>query len=154
MILVPVGTHIEPACEDSLRALERRGYEVRRVRGYSAIDQGRCQMATDALHDGFEETLWIDSDIGFQPSDVERLRQNELPLCSAIYPKKGKRELASHALPGTEQLTFGKAGGLTEILYAATGFLHVRREVYETIRTKLKLPTCKAAGAVFPAADY
>jgi hypothetical protein len=142
VILVPVGTHIEPACEESLAALERRGYEVRRVRGYSAIDQGRCQMATDALKDGFEETMWIDSDVGFHPNDVERLRRNNLPLCCGIYPKKGKRELASHAFPGTQQMIFGKGGGPTEILYAATGFLHVRRVVYETIQRELKLPIC------------
>ena len=29
-----------------------------------------------------------------------------------------------------------------EILYAATGFLHVRREVYLTIQQKLDLPVC------------
>jgi hypothetical protein len=27
---------------------------------------------TDALRDGFEETLWIDSDIGFHPDAIER----------------------------------------------------------------------------------
>ena len=30
----------------------------------------------------------------------------------------------------------GKGGGLIEILYAAAGFLHVRRKVYETIRQR------------------
>jgi hypothetical protein len=32
---------------------------VRRVGGYAAIDQGRNQMATDVLLDGYEETMWI-----------------------------------------------------------------------------------------------
>ena len=50
--------------------------------------------------------------------------------------------LAMHAMPGTSQLVFGQKGGLHEILYAATGFLHVRREVYETMQQKLSLPTC------------
>src|SRR5690606_31893512 len=31
-------------------------------------------------------------------------------------------------------------GGLHEMLYAATGFLHVRRKVYETIQCRLPLP--------------
>ena len=73
-ILVPVGSHIEAECERSLVELERRGYIVRRVEGYAAIDQGRSQMATDALRDGFEELLWIDSDMGFDPDEVDRLR--------------------------------------------------------------------------------
>ena len=47
---------VVPACEEGLAELERRGYTVRRVRGYSAIDQGRNQMATNAMADGFDET--------------------------------------------------------------------------------------------------
>jgi len=85
VVLVPVQSAIEPACEAALVALERRGYAVRRVRGYAAIDQGRNQMATDALRDGFEETMWIDSDIAFDPNDIERLRAHRLPIVSAIY---------------------------------------------------------------------
>ena len=33
---------------------------------------------------------------------------------------------------------------MIEILYAATGFLHTRREVYEAIRERCNLPTCNA----------
>ena len=93
-ILTPVATHIEPACEKGLSELEKRGHKVWRVRGYSAIDQARCQIASDAIAAGAEETLWIDSDIAFNPDDVERVRALDLPLVAGIYPKKCKRELA------------------------------------------------------------
>ena len=142
VILVPVGGHIVPACEDALKELERRGYEVRRTRGYAAIDQGRNQMATDALRDGFEETMWIDSDIGFDPDAVDKLRASDVPIVCGIYAKKGKKEVACYVMPNTKKLTFGKKGGLTEILYAATGFLLVRRQAYETIQKELDLPVC------------
>jgi hypothetical protein len=33
---MPVGGSIEPGCDDALRELERPGYVVWRVRGYSA----------------------------------------------------------------------------------------------------------------------
>ena len=52
VILVPFSSTIIPPCERALEELERRGYDVRRVGGYAAIDQGRNQMATDALLDG------------------------------------------------------------------------------------------------------
>lgn len=142
VILVPVQSWIEHQCETSLQELEKRGYPVWRIRGYAAIDQGRNQMATDALRQGFEETMWIDADIGFSVEDVEKLRKHNLPISSGIYPKKGQRRVASSLLPGTNQITFGKQGGLIEIQYAATGFLHVRREVYEMIQDKLSLPVC------------
>jgi hypothetical protein len=142
VVLVPYTTGIVPQSERALQELERRGYDVRRVGGYAAIDQGRSQMATDALINGYEETMWIDSDVDFHPDGVDRLRSHGLPICCGIYPQKGKRALASHVMPGTPKLVFGQGGGLTEILYAGAGFLHVRREVYLTIQRELGLPMC------------
>lgn len=142
VILVPHGGQIVSGCEDSLRVLERRGYTVRRVRGYSQIDVARNEIASKAMLDGFLETIWIDSDIGFHPDAVEKLRAHDLPIVCGVYPKKGKREFAISALPGTERLVFGERGGLYEIQYAATGFLLVRRQVYLDIQFKLGLPLC------------
>jgi hypothetical protein len=142
VILVPFATHIHPACDEGLRDLERRGYSVRRVGGYAAIDQGRSQMATDALRAGFEETMWIDADIGFHPDSVDRLRSHALPLACGIYPQKAKRALACHVLPGAPSMTFGAQGGLFELLYAAAGFLLIRREVYEKVQEQCHLPVC------------
>ena len=141
-ILIPFGSSIIPPCERALEELERRGYDVRRVGGYAAIDQGRNQMATDALLDGYEETLWIDADVDFHPDSVDRLRSHGLPIVCGIYPQKGKRALASHILPGTPKIVFGKEGGLIEVLYAGAGFLHVRREVYLAIQKRQQLPMC------------
>ena len=87
VVLVPYTGSIEPECEDGLKELERRGYPVRRVRGFAAVDQARNQLATDAMIDGFEETLWIDSDIGFHPDAVDRLRSHQQPIVCGIYPQ-------------------------------------------------------------------
>ncbi len=141
-VLVPFATSIVPQCERALVELERRGYEVRRVGGYAAIDQGRNQMATDALLDGYEETFWIDADVEFHPDAVGRLRGHRLPMVCGIYPQKGKRAVACHSAPGTPRTVFGKGGGLVEILYAGAGFLLVRREVYLAIQEQLRLPMC------------
>lgn len=140
VILVPFSGFIHQDCEQALKELERRGYQVRRVGGYAAIDQGRNQMATDALLEGFEETLWIDSDIAFHPDDVEKLRRRGLPIVCGIYPQKGKRALACHVMPGTPSTVFGKEGDLIELLYAGTGFLLVRRDVYLAVQRGLELP--------------
>ena len=142
VVLVPFAGQIFPHCERALRELERRGYAVWRVGGYAAIDQGRNQMATDALRAGFEETMWIDADIDFHPDAVDRLRAHRLPIVCGIYPQKGKRALACHILPGTRQMVFGEGGGLVELLYGATGFMLVERRVYEQMQRKLGLPVC------------
>lgn len=142
VVLVPAFTSPVPRCEESLRELERRGYPVRRVRGFSAVDQGRNQMVSDALHDGFAETMWIDPDIVFEAAAVERLRAHNLPIVAGLYPQPGMRALACHLLPQTRTLVFGEGGGLVEIRYAGAGFLHVRREAYERIREHGRLPLC------------
>ena len=142
VILVPAFSQPAEKCEAGLKELERRGYPIRRVKGFSAIDQGRNQMSSDALNDGFAETMWIDTDIGFTADSVERLRSHNLPIVTGLYAQPVARSLACELLPGTDSVVFGKDGGLLEIKYAAAGFLHVRREVYETIRDKLELPHC------------
>jgi hypothetical protein len=153
-VLIPVAGHIDPVCDDALRELERRGYAVRRVRGFSAIDQGRCQMASDALAEGFQETLWIDADVGFHPDAVERVRAHNLPIVCGIYPKKGQRALAVHLLPDTPKLVFGREGGLVEVMYAGCGFLLVRREVYERMQEQLHLPVCNQRFRTQPLVPY
>ncbi|MBK8254100.1 MAG: hypothetical protein IPK82_15720 [Polyangiaceae bacterium] len=142
VVLVPANGSIEPECEQGLRVLESRGYQVRRVPGFAAIDLARSQMATDALRDGFDELLWIDSDIAFNADDVEKLRGHGATMIAGLYPKKGTRALASHLLPGTRKIVFGEGGGILPILYPATGFLLTKRSVYEAIQTKLELPVC------------
>ena len=117
VILVPFSTHIVPGCEQGLIELQRRGYEVWRVGGYSAIDIGRSEMATKALAltpsplpegEGFQETFWIDSDIEFEPDAVDRLRSHGLPITAGIYARKGSRAIAAHTLPGTTQAWHGQ----------------------------------------------
>jgi hypothetical protein len=142
VILVPVATTIEPECERSLAQLEARGYVVRRVFGNAAIDQARSQMASDALADGFDEIMWIDADIGFDPDAIETLRAHGLPVVCGIYAKKGQRALSCNILPTTTKVTFGVNGGLLEIAHAATGFLLTRRSVYEDIARQCELPRC------------
>ena len=46
------------------------------------------------------------------------LLEHDVPIACGIYPKKGLRSLSCHVLPGTEELVFGREGGLTEIQYA------------------------------------
>ena len=142
VILVPALGQPVPKCDSGLRTLEQRGYPVRRVGGFSAVDQGRNQMASEALHDGFAETMFIDTDVGFDADAVERLRSHNLPIVAGLYPQPASRSLACELLPGTAKVVFGEEGGLIEIKYAAAGFLYVRREAYEAIRDKLKLPLC------------
>lgn len=158
---MPVGHAIEPQTEMGLRELERRGYAVWRSYGCSAIDFARSRLATQALSQGFAETLWIDSDIAFDPNDIDRMRattyaemrsagveipdrQTETPdIITGVYVKKGLRELALQmvASPG-ETVLFGEGGVHRKAIFAPGGMLLVRRRAYELIAQKCELPHC------------
>ncbi|MBB5918760.1 hypothetical protein BJY24_007672 [Nocardia transvalensis] len=143
VVLVPTRDHIEPGCEYGLRRLEQLGYEVWRAFGASAIDQARNRLATAALSKGFTELMWIDSDVQFDPESVDILRSHQLPMVCGIYGQKrpGFAQTCSF-LPGTEEIRFGKHGGLMEIRHAAGGFLFTRDEVYLKIFDQENLPIC------------
>jgi hypothetical protein len=142
VVLVPYLDHIEPQCEEGLRVLEARGYAVRRWASSAAIDRARSEIATRALSDGYEELMWIDSDIGFDPQAVDRIREHGLPVVAGIYSKRGVREAACTFLTESKGMTLGAGGGLLEVRYVGTGFIHTRRAVYEDIVRKFALPVC------------
>lgn len=140
IIIVPIYQHVESRCDQALRGLERAGYRVWRRHGGAAIDIARNRMATAALEEGYSELMWIDADIEFPVDAVDALRDLDLPLVGVPYPKKGEPQFAFHG--GDTMLTMGEGGELVEVTYLPTGFLHTRREVYETMIERLKLPLC------------
>ena len=141
IVLVPYATHVEPACERGLRELERRGLDVRRYPSTAAVDRTRCDAATSALRDGYDELMWIDSDIAFDPDDVARLRGYDLPIVAGVYAKKGVQDLAMHADDLTE-LAMGEGGGLYDVKYVGAGFVLVQKLVYDDIQRTFSLPVC------------
>jgi hypothetical protein len=153
VVLVPFLTHIEPACERGLRVLEEKGYEVRRAQASAAIDRTRSELATRALADGFDEIMWIDSDIAFDDDGVDRLRAHDAPVVAGLYAKRGQKDFAFIPEEGAESLRFGVGGGLLAVRYAATGFLLTRRRVYDDIARTFALPLCNASFGV-PSIPY
>src|SRR3954470_4703503 len=124
VVLVPVSGRIEPDCEAGLRVLEAAGFQVRRVYGYSAIDQARNQLATDAVAQGFAELMWIDADVAFDPGDVVKLRRHGVPFSCGLYAKKGARSFAVSFPAGLREVPFGRRGGLVAVDGVGFGFTH------------------------------
>jgi len=143
VVLVPHLHGIEPECDDALKGMERAGVRVVRRVGSSAIDVARNEMASDALHDGFESILFVDADLGFDPLDALRLLARPEPVVSGVYAKKGRRELASTFAEGVDEVVLGRGSpGLYPLKYAAAGFLRVRAAALRRIIAGLDLPLC------------
>lgn len=143
VVLVPHLNGIEWECEQALQQLEETGVRVVRRGGCSAIDSARNELLSNALHDGAESILFIDSDIGFTPADALRLLARPEPVASGVYAKKGMRELASIFVDGVKKLLFGPdAVGVYPLKYAATGFLRVKAGVLHRMVEELRMPLC------------
>jgi hypothetical protein len=141
--MVPHMNGIEWECEQALQRLEQAGVRVVRRAGCSAIDVARNEMLSDALHDGAESMLFIDSDVGFEPADALRLLARPEPVVGGVYAKKKQRELASEFAEGVKTILFGPdAVGPYPLKYAATGFLRVRAGVLRRMIAELRLPRC------------
>jgi predicted O-methyltransferase YrrM len=140
VVLVPiVNDALDPDCEKGLRELERRGYAVWKRPGASSAAL-RNQMASEALAQGFDELMWIDPRIVFDPNDVDRLRAHQLPIVAGLYPVIAARKFAAVFLPGTDLIRLGPAGGVIELRYCGFGFVLTRREVFESVQRRLTWP--------------
>lgn len=155
IVLVPVGSHVEPACDEALRALEKDGVRVYRKYGFSAIDQGRCVMAQQAIDEDYEHLFWIDSDIAFSPSDLYKIINRnintggEYPFVTGAYTIKGWPRLTTKFHSDFKEVLFGRHGGLYEVEYAATGFMYTHLKVYEDIKLQYNMNPVKIWGGQY-----
>lgn len=153
-ILVPVGSYIEPVCEQSLRQLESDGIKVYRQYGFSAIDQGRCVVAQNAINDGYEHLFWIDSDMAFYWKDVYKIinrnKNNEYPFITGAYTVKGWPVLTTKFFEEDKIIHFGEDnGGLYYIRWGATGFMYTHKCIYEDIVIRYGMKPVKIWGGQY-----
>jgi hypothetical protein len=132
----------------------------------SLITRARNTMVAEFLTDSrFTHLMWIDGDIGFKGADVVRLLKANRPVVAGVYPLKSDG-WPSSGLPeplaaGTTKAEFrarfatypavGQAGklepdadGFLEVLYAPTGFMLIRREVFLALMRRFPELHCRA----------
>ena len=102
----------------------------------SLISRARNGAAKEFLDTDCTHLLFIDSDISFTPEDVAKLFQTNQSVVCALYPKKylkkenfgTKNEIIDFAVSGEIRKI---NDNLSEIDSVATGFLLIKREVFE-----------------------
>lgn len=146
LILVPCALGIDHKTDEKLRILESMGYQVWRQPGYSAIDQCRNKMIYNFLtYTEFKRILWIDGDIIFEPSDVEKLENSNMDIVGATYPFKGHPQF-TFVPENYNPISFGNEGEqYIKVRALATGFLMITRETIENIIAKLGIPLCNTS---------
>ena len=134
-----------------LKSLEVE-YELLSLDGCSIIELARNEMANGFLWgDDAEYLMFIDSDMGFDPSYVPLMMYYDKDICTAPSPKKqinwkflkkaikagcdDVHELEHHAcryiLDGLEHDTVFSPYEMIKMTQAGTGFTMIKREVFE-----------------------
>ncbi|MGF6724052.1 hypothetical protein P3T43_003419 [Paraburkholderia sp. GAS41] len=121
----------------------------------SLVTRARNTMVAEFLADSrFTHLMWIDGDIGFKGADVVRLLKADRPVVAGVYPLKSdgwpRAGLSEPLAAGTTKADFQArfatypavarsgnlepdADGFLDVLYAPTGFMLIRREVFRAL---------------------
>lgn len=101
--------------------------------GDSLVTRARNVAAAEFLMSDFTHFMYIDSDIGFRVEHIERLIRADKDVICGAYPKK--QDNPEFPLnPWTQNLMEAKRDGdLMELKDAPTGFMMIKRSVFERI---------------------
>jgi hypothetical protein len=119
----------------------------------SLVTRARNYLAFQFLNSPATHLMWIDADIGFDPVDIVKMVSADKDIVCGIYPKKeinwpAVARAANEGVP-PEQLRDHESslvlnlidnspdrvtvGGLIEIVNAGTGFMLIKRAVFEAL---------------------
>jgi choline kinase len=100
----------------------------------SLVQRARNNCVTTFLETEFERLLFIDSDIEFEPEDVQKLWNMNEDVAVGCYAMKRKDQPVT-AWKNGNLVDLSELDQITEIDYAGTGFMMIKREVFEAMRS-------------------
>jgi hypothetical protein len=124
----------------------------------SLITRARNSMAYDFMKSDATHLMFIDADIGFNPQDIPRMLMADKDIICGIYPKKEINwvevtqavkagvppdQLSQHTgafvlnLPSGVQSATGNINEPIEIANGGTGFMLIKRKVFDTLADKV-----------------
>jgi hypothetical protein len=135
--------------QSAIRAKANMELKVLLRDGDALITRARANLMTQFLDDPTAtHFLFIDADIGFQPNQVFRLIESDTDVVAGLYPikrvnwDKAKRAIEANK-PNVPSASLDYVleindpdhvvvvDGFTRVRYAGTGFLMIRRQVFE-----------------------
>jgi glycosyltransferase involved in cell wall biosynthesis len=129
-----------------------------RMQNESLITRARNRLAYDFLRSGADHLMFIDADIGFNPDDIVKMVEADKDIICGLYPKKEinwntvakavtegvpANKLHEHTgafvvnLVGGAEKQEGKLYEPMEIANGGTGFMLIKRQVFEALKDKV-----------------
>lgn len=109
--------------------------KIERHLGDSAIQRARNSLTRRFLESDCTDLLFIDSDIHFTYGQVERIMSHDVDVVGGLYfgKSEGPAKPIINAKIGYKCSEEGEANNLFQVNYIGTGFLRIRRTVFEQI---------------------
>lgn len=140
----------------TITLLHQLGYRVsiQAMFNESLITRARNNLAMTFMETDLDLMMFIDADITFTPNDVLRLILADRDFCGGVYPRKGinwegvaraakadkdsPQDWACSYVFNAVGMEKGEADedGMIEVSHAATGFLLLKRKVFEILRPR------------------
>jgi SAM-dependent methyltransferase len=136
---------VGPACYNGMLELVASGWKLPYlISGDGLIPRGRSMAFSHWWRDTADDVcVMIDADIGFAPSDVERLAywcRNGYPVVCAAFPLRDGSAIGVRTLPNDDRrIQFGDDLEPQEVMSIAPGFLAVHRRVLDALIPKMQL---------------
>lgn len=144
-ICTPLQRHEDSDYSRSLRAtqLYLRDKGIRcidpQIRGHANVPRARNILAATALANGATDIVFIDSDIGWEPPDLEKLLSHDVDVVAAAARRRGDHhQFAVKLLPqhikGDEiRIEIDPERPIFEVKGVSTSFLRIRRRVFNAM---------------------
>jgi hypothetical protein len=105
----------------------------------SLVHRARMEMVASFLKTDWSHLMWLDADIEFSPDDVARLWNLNKDVAVGAYQMKKRGSQAFAAwVNGSLIYDLNKFDKPTEVDFAGTGFMLIRREVLEGVYEHMK----------------
>lgn len=103
-------------------------FELGIMEGNCHVDDGRNSLVRDFLEGNCTDMLFIDADLMWSASDVIKMLSHKDELVCGAYPKK----CMPHTYP-IGRIFNTRPDGMMEVSYAPTGFMRIKRNVFENL---------------------
>lgn len=97
-----------------------------------SVERARNILTANFLETDCTHILFVDADIGFSTEDVYRVSSHAEPIVGGMYPLKNLKPVVEWCGNGLDGAA-ARTDGLSQVKYIGTGFLCIRREVFETL---------------------
>ncbi len=98
-----------------------------------SVERARNILTQNFLESDCTHILFVDADIGFASEDVARIASHNEGVVGGLYPLKNQDPTVKWCLNALEPSPAPTPEGLQQVKYIGTGFLCVRRDVFERI---------------------